>query len=372
MPTRFGMSSALVAAAADVRNVQIMGRHLNTSQGFVFDNPGVQIRARFTGPSINGYMSKTGEVDDYFVVYCDGKEVASELSSASFSTNGWTPGERVNVKLCQGLDPNSEHEVVLFKSTEARFNSLYAANQVTFVRFLGPKGVVDLLEPPALPSRRLEFLGDSITAGFCNLCESVDEAEKSRPIGESFALGWPNLICQQLNADCHTIAWSGFKMYDDTGRRHAPDIWRRTLASVPDSDPSALDNKWDFSSWRPDGVVINLGTNDHLEKHPENINVYNSTYLDLVLQAASAYGPNVRFFLACGPMSDKYCPEVEWVIQQAVARNVHAQLLDQRGLDDGTHGPKCCGHPGVEIDAVVASKGAQAIGDALGWSEMVV
>ena len=33
--------------------------------------------------------------------------------------------------------------------------------------------------------------------------------------------------------------------------------------------------------------------------------------------AAEAYGKSTGFFLACGPMSTDYCPEVEWVISHA-------------------------------------------------------
>jgi hypothetical protein len=44
----------------------------------------------------------------------------------------------------------------------------------------------------------------------------------------------------------------------------ASDVWKRTLATVPSDSPAdphgtRKDNEWDFSSWTPDAVVINLG-----------------------------------------------------------------------------------------------------------------
>ena len=49
------------------------------------------------------------------------------------------------------------------------------------------------------------------------------------------------------------------------GTTLASDVWRRTLATVVSpnaTDPhgTAPENIWDFSSWVPDAVVINLGT----------------------------------------------------------------------------------------------------------------
>merc|ERR1712000_585028 len=83
-------------------------------------------------------------------------------------------------------------------------------NFLTFSGFSLDMG--DALPPiTPIPNLRLEFLGDSITAGYCNLCPTVP----SWPTGanqESFLAAWPSLVCEELNADCHTAAWSGFGM----------------------------------------------------------------------------------------------------------------------------------------------------------------
>ena len=84
----------------------------------------------------------------------------------------------------------------------------------------------------------------------------------------------------------------------------------------PGSEPWVL-RRWDFSSWKPHAVVINLGTNDQLNHRAQLIPSYNATYLALVEAAARAYGGGATFFLACGPMSTAYCDEVAWVAAQA-------------------------------------------------------
>ena len=58
-------------------------------------------------------------------------------------------------------------------------------------------------------------------------------------------------------------------------------------------------------------------------------------YEALVVAAAKAYGNSTRFFLACGPMANDYCSEVNWVIGRANAVGIKAYLLDQWGFEDG-------------------------------------
>lgn len=96
------------------------------------------------------------------------------------------------------------------------------------------------------------------------------------------------------------------------GSTLASDIWQRTLATVPSSNSSdphgtTADNLWDFSSWVPAGMVINLGTNDQVNHRPSLIPVFNMTYLSLIVDTAAAYTKNGQpaphFFLAVGPMS---------------------------------------------------------------------
>ena len=87
------------------------------------------------------------------------------------------------------------------------------------------------------------------------------------PGGESFAVSWPTLMCDQLSAECHYNAWSGFGMVSNCcgGGTLASDVWTRTIASVGSSnksDPHGTipSNVWNFSKWKADAVVINLGT----------------------------------------------------------------------------------------------------------------
>ena len=365
--------------------IRFEGRTQATADGggVVYDMPGVALVARFTGSGgLAGRWRQAGIGEphaqaDYFVVFCDGVAQPGGRFGSTFNTTNWAPSPAVaTVPLCAGLDPSTAHDVRVLKSTEAQWNSLVPApNYVTFLGLTGDSGLT-LLAPPPRSARRLEFLGDSITAGFCNLCG--DAGTTSGPDEQSVAHAWPNLVCQTLGAECHTAAWSGYGVVENCcgGKTLMSDVWLRTLASEPSpnaSDPhgTAKGNYWDFSRWMPDAVVINLGTNDELNVRPANVEAYNRTYLALVTAAAAAYGPATHFFLACGPMSTSYCGEVRWVLGSLAAAGVKASFLDQRGFLDGRFGPACCGHPSVEVDVAMARNTSATIAHVMGWREGV-
>ena len=72
------------------------------------------------------------------------------------------------------MEPGT-HEIRVFKATEPQWVArVPAPNWVTFHGIVLNSG--EVLPPArARPTRRLEFVGDSITAGYCNLCVGPDK-----------------------------------------------------------------------------------------------------------------------------------------------------------------------------------------------------
>jgi len=269
------------------------------------------------------------------------------------------------------------HEIRVMKTTEPEWNDREPSpNWVTFHGASLDAGSV------AAPSaqrrqRRIEFIGDSITAGYCNLCkgpgpfaaqpaEATPEMDPAMALlgggetQETFALSWPTVLCEMLGAECSTVAWSGLGLVKNCcgGEIFMPEIWTRTLAT--DSEA-----QWDFSSWVPNALVVNLGTNDGATgTTPEFV----AGYEKLVRDARSAYGDKLHIFLACGPMSSRYCDSVQQTIASAAAAGIQAHFLDQRNFLNGTFGPGCCGHPGAQVDAAMGAAGAEFIANTLGWT----
>lgn len=137
-----------------------------------------------------------------------------------------------------------------------------------------------------------------------------------------------------------------------------PEIYTRTLASASAAD-------WDYDSWVPDVVVINLGTNDRLNAtFPGEAEVaYQQIYIDFVRNISTWYS-NPEVFLACGPMSVEYCPYVFNVIEE-LQNEVKVHFLDQRNVLNATN--QCCDHPDMDADVTLADITISAIAAVMAW-----
>ena len=133
----------------------------------------------------------------------------------------------------------------------------------------------------------------------------------------------PKLCLMELFFLC--AAWSGLGVVYDMwgGDTYLPEVFPRTLGSIYAGE----NNKWDFSSWIPDVVFINAGTNDNLSHDDDRDARYVNTMVDWVVNMSHVYDAGDEtseskpiFILACGPISDKYCPHIKEVI--SIVRNI--------------------------------------------------
>jgi hypothetical protein len=315
---------------------------------------------------------------NFFEVFVDGIwQPSLDDPAHSFSTSEsdvWLERKVVPIVLAENLSPVEVHNIVVFKSTEAQYCAMYIGPN-----FMTLHGVE--LEGPSLPkafatsevrtaSRRLEFIGDSITVGYCNLCK--DSPSDTDAASESHALSWPKVLSESVDAEFHTIAWSGYGLVNNCcggDNTVMPQIFTRTLASVDDSSGS-----WDYSSWVPDAVIINLGTND-LNSGLYDEDTFVTAYLALALNITAAYGPQCALFLACGPMATEYCGGVERTLEALEAGKGISGYPDSAFfLDQTASNPNleplslaCCNHPTSADDALLASAGAAFVKSSLGW-----
>ena len=115
-------------------------------------------------------------------------------------------------------------------------------------------------------TRHIEFIGNSLTVGFGTEGKSKDE--KFLASTENCNLAFGAIISRYFNADYTLIAHSGWgaaRNYGDTARVSRISMKDKMLQTF-DMDPGQM---WNFSSYKPDIVVINLGSNDFSTKpHP--------------------------------------------------------------------------------------------------------
>jgi hypothetical protein len=198
----------------------MQGRTRASSGGIQFDHSAISFRFTVAGAdSVVARLSQAGPdpavvQPHYFKVFVDevfqpGSSKDSSLGSTfSFGTSDalWREGPNgtvplVDVVLATNLSIGATHEILVVKATEAQFcEILPTPNYMCLhgIELSAPAGsstAPSLTAPAASPTRRLEFLGDSITAGYCNLCDVTPNATGAAV--ESAYDSWPRLIAQK-------------------------------------------------------------------------------------------------------------------------------------------------------------------------------
>jgi len=259
--------------------------------GFV----GSSVRVRFVGTGLDlalkDFGRGTAQTTNYYDVSIDRRPpTLLEVSP-----------ERELYPLATGL-VEGEHEVELFKRVEATTAGNQGAGKGQILGFvLHGKALL----PVAGSRRRLEFIGDSITCGYGNELSTSDPGSAhytTRNSNGHKAFG--ALTAARLGAEYMAVAYSGrgvSRNYADSPGPVLPELY---LQSVPE-EPSA--HPWDPARYRPDAVVINLGSND-FSTPGVNREAFRTGYTDF-LRRLRGYYPEAMFVIVIGPMlSDAYPP----------------------------------------------------------------
>jgi lysophospholipase L1-like esterase len=285
-----------------------------------FSFPGVSIRARFAGDTLQMKLSDFGAGDpktaNRYDVLVDGR-TPTELEVA--------PHQNVYT-LATGLPPGP-HTVEIIKRTES------FVGKAVFGGFRIRAGTA--LVPPAPRPHRIEFIGDSITCGYGDMV-SIHDPSRSHftAANENENLAWGGVTARALDAELMVVAYSGrgiYRNYEDGPGDTLPRMYLKTL---PDDPASAA---WNPSVAIPDVLVVNLGTNDFsppghaadsaVRGTPDTIDhaTYTRTYVEF-LRVLRGYYPKATFVVAAGPMlSDQYPPGYKaWTNIQADLANVVA------------------------------------------------
>ena len=281
------LTIALVALATNVSakdnvvspsdpHIQYVGRvcFLNPERPR-FSYPGTQINVAFQGTTLR-MKCKPGS--GYFMAQID----KAEPFKIAFR------GERDSVvTLCTAL-PEGRHTARLMYCNEGY------EYKPEFRGFLTDGQLTDM---DALPAKKFEFIGNSITCGYGN------EGRLGEPFlfeTENHYYGYAQLTMRRLGAVASIIARSGIGAY----RNYAG-----PKTGTPDYDmPSQYEytlyddktERWDFSRWQPDIVCINLGTND-LSTEPYDTGLLKQGYKRLLSQVRKG-NPKAKVVFLCGSM----------------------------------------------------------------------
>ncbi|MBQ7784014.1 MAG: electron transporter RnfD [Oscillospiraceae bacterium] len=249
--------------------------------------------------------------------------------------------------VANSLEPDKEHTLLLYKR--------HAANHSFVLESFSTDG--EFLSAPEKPSLKLEFYGDSVSAG--EVIEAVDFVGRSDPpsheaVYDNSYLSYTWQTARSLGADIHNIAQGGIAVLNDTGYFHAPkmigmeDVYDK-MCYFPEGGELT---QWDFSRYIPDAVVFALGQNDAHNGITDSNDIdiadpayrekWKTAYKDILKSIHSHYRKDTKYiFITTLLMHD---PEWDKAIDEIV-NELKAEGIDAYHMMFKRNGAATPGHP---------------------------
>lgn len=168
------------------------------------------------------------------------------------------------IPLFRGLDAETERVVRISKDVQPMSEDPESYLKIHGFRI---EGEFCPLEEKGM---KIEFIGDSITSG-----EGIVGAKKEL-CWSSMVMGsvenYASMTAEKLGADYHIVSQSGWGVlssWDGNPACSLPRYYEKVcgVAVAGENEKTGAGEDYDFSSWQPDAVVINLGTNDETAFH---------------------------------------------------------------------------------------------------------
>jgi hypothetical protein len=229
----------------------------------------------------------------------------------------------IAVFLDDGVEPYRRFEVggrderhVLFESETPEKHRLKVVKLSE--NFMGKSGLAGLradgeisAPSPVAPACRIEFIGDSITCGYGN--EAEDRDAPFMPAQQNGWMTYAALACRELNAECQMVSMSGISVSQPTFETPFKLPSMDELYAYTDRLHETRRGKqsgfaeWDFGSFRPDAIVINLGTNDVnavklAEDKSKEEDAFERNYIRFLREVRRRNGPEPVIYCTLGPL----------------------------------------------------------------------
>ncbi|WP_113634618.1 electron transporter RnfD [Nubsella zeaxanthinifaciens] len=225
--------------------ISYQGRVVVNSDSASIYWPGSSISLNFKGASVDAKL-KSAKEDAYFYVIVDDSirtkiEILKDKPTQLY-------------RLVSNLD-DKQHRLTLFKLS----NSTSANKFYGFIL----SGEAKVLKTSKLPTRRIEFYGNSITAG-----HGVDTPTEQKDSGEPKYFNnyytYAAITARHFNAQYYNTSRSGIGVMVSWFAETMSETYNRI-------NPLDSTNRWDFNKYQPQVIVVNLFQNDAwLVNNPSN------------------------------------------------------------------------------------------------------
>jgi lysophospholipase L1-like esterase len=252
-------SAAGLRVSANAPVISYEGRTATDSAGAVrLGFPGVATHLHFRGTGVN-LRANASSTDVCFDISIDG-----------------TTPVLLQLKKGVGVYPLAhdlalvEHTIVLTRRTESW------EGVCTLESFELAAGG-EWLAAPSLPTRKLMFIGDSVTCGA--MAAWVPEHEQNfTALDNSGAMSYGMVLARRLGAQCYLVSYGGRGIIRDwqgiRDTRNAPQFYELALPDEPETF-------WDHRRYVADAIGIQLGTNDFSQGIPDE-NEFVNGYVEFI------------------------------------------------------------------------------------------
>jgi lysophospholipase L1-like esterase len=295
-----------------------------------FWQPGVYITIGFKGTSCSIVLNDEelyGKSHNYIEIAVD--------DSTPFRIQ--TTNKTNSIKAAEGLE-DGRHVITICKNTEAG---------IGYMEFVGIncRGLYKL---PEKPTRKMEFIGNSITCGTGSDVDKIPCGTGQWYDQHNAYLSYGPTTARNLKAQWQLSAVSGI------GLIHSCCNMKVVMQEVFDKLNMRDDTiPWDFTKYIPDVVTITLGQNDGIQ----DSTAFCQAYVQFIGTIRSKY-PAAHIFCLTSPMADsalaaamkKYLTGIVSYVNSSGDANVHKYFYSKQYH----HG--CGGHPDLAEHALIADE----------------
>ena len=223
---------------------KFLGRNTVASNGIICDHSasGIEFSAYIEGDvklcaSVSMRVTPAGayEANTYYTVYVDGVRQEKRFN---------VPSGEATLTIASFAE-GGVHTIRILKQTESQ-------NSISILKSLEFTGYFE--EAPAEKELLIEFIGDSITSGYGNLCKN-GASNPGNALNQDATQTYAYLTAEKLDADHSLVSYSGIGV-----AKGWPDFLMEEFFAA-DSYCRSTNTAYE-KSFTPDIVVINLGTND--------------------------------------------------------------------------------------------------------------
>ncbi|MBC7617307.1 MAG: SGNH/GDSL hydrolase family protein [Pedobacter sp.] len=335
--TAFGQKYELIKN--DNQRLNYMGRITQTDSvaSFYWCGTSVQIKVK-NSPSVKVILGENIDVN-YYDVIIDGK-YASKIKVLK-GKNNYTVATNLN---------KGAHTIQLFKATntDERITKFYG-----FLVEENAKVLKQHIKQPVM----MEYFGDSITAGHgIEVPDGMEDTYFAEYFNNYYT--YAAITARHFNAQYYNTSKSGIGITVSWDSAIMPEIYDRL-------NPNDSTNKWYFSKYQPNIVVVNLFQNDNsLVVKPEHVQFrkrFSNTkpteefiinaYKDFISSLRKVY-PNANIVCVLGNM-DVVNEGSKW---PGYVKDAVSQLNDQKVFVDIFKPKNSAGHPRIKEQKAMADE----------------